>query len=177
MRAKTNVAALIIAMFIFGVSTTPCGATPASSDACSLVTQGQVSADVGVSVGPGQHVMPTAVKTCTWTPADSTKGVKYVTVSFWDPKGYDGGKRLAEQMAAQSKNDKDGAPMTTASASGENRVAESLQLLSEASIGNGTASAKPAILPSSETTAMRFSSPRLAVVLRLTGSSGPAPEQ
>ena len=118
MRAKTNVVALIVAMFIFGVSTTPCGATPASNDACSLVTQGQVSADVGVSVGPGEHVMPTAVKTCTWTPTDTTKGVKYVTVSFWDPKGYDGGKRLAELMAAQSKNDKGAAPMGTASASG-----------------------------------------------------------
>jgi hypothetical protein len=118
MRANTNVAALIVAMFVFGVFTTPSGATPASNDACSVVTQDQVSADVGVSVGPGEHVMPTAVKTCTWTATDTTKGVKYVTVSFWDPKGYDGGKRLAEQMAAQSKNDKDAAPMANASASG-----------------------------------------------------------
>ena len=38
-----------------------------SSDACSLLTQAQVSSAVGAQVGAGANVMPTFKATCTWT--------------------------------------------------------------------------------------------------------------
>src|SRR5271169_4036345 len=65
----------------------------------------------------------------------------------------------------------------TASVARLMRTTDSLQLLSVASMGNGTASAKPAIFPSGETTARRLASPRTALALILMGSSGPSPLQ
>ncbi len=38
-----------------------------SSDACSLLTQAQVSASVGAQVSAGTYVTPTFKATCTWT--------------------------------------------------------------------------------------------------------------
>jgi hypothetical protein len=48
-------------------------AAHADTDACTLVTAAQVSAAVHVAVGEGTHMMATFVKTCTWTPTDSTR--------------------------------------------------------------------------------------------------------
>ena len=74
----------------------------ADTDACTLLTPGQVGAAVGVPVGDGQHVTATYVKTCTWTPSGSSK-VKAVTLYLQTAAAYDGGKRMAGQMAAASK--------------------------------------------------------------------------
>ena len=74
----------------------------ADIDACKLLTPAQVAAVVGVSVGEGQHVTPTFVKTCTWS-ASGKSDVKTVTLYTQTATAYDGGKRMALQMAAASK--------------------------------------------------------------------------
>ena len=84
-----------------------CGAlAPASAqadtDACSLLTPAQVQAAVGAAVGKGEHVTPTYVKTCTWRTSGGSS-VKFVTLHLQTAASYDGGKRLASQMAAMSK--------------------------------------------------------------------------
>jgi hypothetical protein len=74
----------------------------AAADACKLLTPAQISNVVGVAVGPGKHVTPTFVKTCTWMTSGSSK-VKFVTLHLQSASSYDGGKQLASQMAAMGK--------------------------------------------------------------------------
>jgi hypothetical protein len=73
-------------------------AAQADIDACTLLTPAQVSAAVGVSVASGQHVTPTFVKTCTWTPSGKSD-VKSVTLFLQTAAAYDGGKQMAHMMA------------------------------------------------------------------------------
>jgi hypothetical protein len=73
----------------------------ADTDACTLLTPLQVGAAVGLSVADGKHVTPTFVKTCTWTPSGNSD-VKAVTLYVQTAAAYDGGKRMAGQMAAAS---------------------------------------------------------------------------
>lgn len=77
--------------------------SPARSDtdACTLVTAAQVSAAVGFSVGEGKHVMPTFVKTCTWT-GSSGSGVQSVTLNLQTASFFDGAKRQAAMMVSAS---------------------------------------------------------------------------
>ena len=77
-------------------------AARADTDACKLLTAAQVGAAVGVPVGAGTHVTPTFVKTCTWTPSGNSS-VKAVTLYMQTAAAYDGGKRMAAEMAAASK--------------------------------------------------------------------------
>jgi hypothetical protein len=74
-------------------------AAQADTDACMLLTPAQVGAAVGASVTDGMHVTPTFVKTCTWNGSGSSK-VRAVTLYLQTAAAYDGGKRLASQMAA-----------------------------------------------------------------------------
>jgi len=118
---KISLAALIAAIFLFGATTASSASAAPPDDACSLLTQAQVSAAVGVPVGAGSHVTPTYLKTCTWTPpGGSPKGVKAVTLSFQAADAYAGAKKLMEQtktMMAEEK-DKDANQLVNASASG-----------------------------------------------------------
>src|SRR5690242_15399245 len=66
----------------------------ADTDACSLITAGQVSAAAGFAVGPGSHVTPTFVKTCTWN-ATGAGGVQTVTLNLQAGSFFDGAKRTA----------------------------------------------------------------------------------
>ena len=77
-------------------------AARADTDACTLLTPAQVGAAVGVPVGKGEHVTPTFVKTCTWTPSGKSN-VRAVTLNVQTAASYDGGKQMAHQMAATSK--------------------------------------------------------------------------
>ena len=77
-------------------------AAHADTDACTLLTPAQVGAAVGVSVSAGEHVTPTFVRTCTWSPSGSSP-VKAVTLNLQTAAVYDGGKRTANQMAAMGK--------------------------------------------------------------------------
>ncbi len=74
-------------------------AAQADTDACTLLTPAQVGAAVGVPVSDGTHVTPTYVKTCTWTASGSSK-VKFVTLYLQTAAAYDGGRQMANQMAA-----------------------------------------------------------------------------
>jgi hypothetical protein len=58
-----------------------------SSDACSLLTQAQVSSAVGAQVGAGAYVMPTFKATCTWTAPG-----KIVTLMTESTSAYQSGK-------------------------------------------------------------------------------------
>src|SRR5271166_38106 len=98
-----------------------------------------------------------------WLSADSSIVASSVFVSF---------VRVNRSLGANPAK-----RTATASADAPMRTTDSLHDLSEASIGNGIASAKPAIFPSDETTAMRFASPEAACALILIGSSGPSPLQ
>ena len=74
-------------------------AARAETDACTLVTAAQVGAAIHVAVGAGTHVMPTFVKTCTWTPTASSS-VRAVTVNLQTAAFYDGAKQMAVKAAA-----------------------------------------------------------------------------
>ena len=74
----------------------PCTAH-AETDACSLLTPAQVSAVLGVAVGPGTHVTPTFFKTCTWTPTGSSD-VRAVMVKAQTSSFYDGAKQKSTTM-------------------------------------------------------------------------------
>jgi hypothetical protein len=56
-----------IACFFIFATAVPAALAQSASDACSLLTQAQVSAAVGAQVGPGGWVTPTFKATCTWT--------------------------------------------------------------------------------------------------------------
>ena len=70
----------------------------AETDACTLLTSGQVAAAVGGAVGDGTHVTPGFVKTCTWTPSGKSK-LGSVTLNLQTAAFYDGGKRQATMGA------------------------------------------------------------------------------
>ncbi len=72
------------------------------ADACTLLTPAQVGAAVGVPVSEGTHVTPTFVKTCTWTPSGASS-VKAVTLQLQTAANYDGGKKMAQQVAPLNK--------------------------------------------------------------------------
>ena len=71
----------------------------AESDACAVLTPAQVGAVLGVPVGEGAHVTPTFVRTCTWNTSGSS-AVKFATLYLQPVAAYDGGKKMAGQMAA-----------------------------------------------------------------------------
>lgn len=76
-------------------------AAHAETDACTLATPAQVGAAIHAAVGAGAHVTPTFVKTCTWTPTDSS-GIRAVTVNLQTSAFYDGAKQMAVRMTAVS---------------------------------------------------------------------------
>lgn len=113
MKSKTALAAIVAAVFAFAA--TPALATP-PDDACALLTAAQVTSIVGVTVGNGQHVTATYVKTCTWTPtAGASKGLSAVTVSYQSAASFSGAKQMSQAMTANSKP---GSNMATTSATG-----------------------------------------------------------
>ena len=97
MRLKFTHAISIIAVFIIGVATAPrTFADAPAKDACSLLTQAQVSDALGAAFGAGSHVTPQFVKTCTWTPTGSAKEIKAVTLNIQTADSYDSGKKQIE---------------------------------------------------------------------------------
>lgn len=93
-----RLAALCTAPFLMCLLALPSSAR-AEPDACLLLTPAEVGTAVGVSVAAGTHVTPTYVKTCTWN-ATSGSNVKSVTLFLQAVAAYDGGKKMASQMAA-----------------------------------------------------------------------------
>ena len=62
-----NFVCTIVAAFFVLTAAIPALAAPNSADACSLLSQAQVSAAVGKQVGAGAWVTPSFTATCTWT--------------------------------------------------------------------------------------------------------------
>ena len=85
MSLKTLCAA--IAGFFLLAAAAPSATAQSAADACSLLTQAQVSAVVGTQLSAGQYVMPTFKTTCTW----SVPG-KIVTLMITTPATFAAGK-------------------------------------------------------------------------------------
>ncbi len=91
MPSKISLGAVIAAIFIAGAVAAPANAAP-PDDACSLLTQAQVSAAVSVSVGAGAY-QGTYKKTCTWNAVSpAVKSAKYVTLMLEGLDAYQAGK-------------------------------------------------------------------------------------
>jgi hypothetical protein len=89
--SKISLAAVSAVIFMAGAAREP-SANAAPDDACSLLTQAQVSAAVSVSVGAGQH-QGTYKKTCTWyTTSNAAEGAKYVTLMLQGLDAFQAGK-------------------------------------------------------------------------------------
>lgn len=68
MHSKPTIAAIIGATFILVVGNSPLtGDATAANDACSLLTQAQVGAVLGVSVGAGKLIAVTNPRMCGWS--------------------------------------------------------------------------------------------------------------
>ncbi len=119
MFSKSQLAALTIAISAFAVIPARSAAAAPSDDACALVTEGQVSAALGVSMGAGSHVTPTYLKTCTWTASGGAKGIT-VTLSLQPGNSFAGAKSMMEmaKASAGAKGDRGAAQLTNASVSG-----------------------------------------------------------
>ena len=96
MRTHINLAAACTALSLSMIANS--SAAPAEIDACTLLTPEQVSAAAGFPVSAGTHVMPSFVKTCTWTGTNKTE-VQFVTLYLQTAAAYDGSKQMASQMA------------------------------------------------------------------------------
>jgi hypothetical protein len=91
MPSKISLGAVIAAIFIAGAVAAPANAAPLD-DACSLLTQAQVSAALSVSVGAGAY-QGTYKKTCTWNAVSpAVKSAKYVTLMLEGLDAYQAGK-------------------------------------------------------------------------------------
>ncbi len=92
MPSKVCLFAVIAAIFIVGAASAPSAKAAPPEDACSLLTQAQVSAAVSVSVGTGAY-QGTYKKTCTWNAVSpATKSAKYVTLMLEGLDAYQAGK-------------------------------------------------------------------------------------
>lgn len=69
-------------------------------DACSLLTQAQVGAALGVPVNPGAYVTPTFKKTCTWNATTGGGGI--VTLHLESLDEFEGGKTMAAMVKSAS---------------------------------------------------------------------------
>jgi hypothetical protein len=69
----------------------------ARDDACTLLTAAEVGAALGAAAGPGEPILPTDHKVCTWR---ATNSQSWVTLMLQPPTAFDSGKN----MAAFSKN-------------------------------------------------------------------------
>jgi hypothetical protein len=90
MSHKTAFAALVLAAALASCSA---ALAQSSSDACSLLTQAQVSAAVSAQVGAGAYVTPTFKATCTWTAPG-----RIVTLMTESTSAYQSGKTPISPM-------------------------------------------------------------------------------
>jgi len=95
MRTNSAFAAMIATAFVFilllsfGISRPVHAMPPAPpTDACSLLTEDQVKAVLGLAVGAGQHIVPNNSSLCGWEqPGQSGASRKRVLVSIYVPLG------------------------------------------------------------------------------------------
>jgi hypothetical protein len=86
-RLRTIVAAIVGSLFTILIGSSM-SAGEGATDGCSLLTPAQVSAVLGVSVGAGQHILPSSPAGCGWAqPSDSNHSGKRVVLDIWGPIG------------------------------------------------------------------------------------------
>jgi hypothetical protein len=108
MRHKTILAALAAAAFITAAAAPSVHAAP-HDDACSVLTQAQVTAGLGVAVG-APHQTTAMMKTCTWIQADAGLiGGKSVQVILRTADDHDKNNAQMNQANAMAKEKKGGA--------------------------------------------------------------------
>jgi hypothetical protein len=104
MPAKFGLGAVVAAILLFGAAAAPTVNAAPADDACSLLTQAQVGAVLGVAVGAGSYQSPTFKRTCTWnTASNAQSGAKYVTLIVEGPDAYLAGKKTGAMKANSIK--------------------------------------------------------------------------
>lgn len=96
---KTGPTALAFSVCIFAAALAQSASAAPPADACSLLTQAQVSAVLGVSVDAGSHNPPKYLRMCTWAQSNAPVGGKYVTIMLKTANDFENAKKL---MAAPS---------------------------------------------------------------------------
>ena len=95
MRSKTTLAAVSVAIFILAAVVAPYAGDPGpSDDACLLLTQAQVTAALGVSVGAGSHMPPKYVRMCYWAQPNSAPPAKSATLMLKTANDFENAKKL-----------------------------------------------------------------------------------
>jgi hypothetical protein len=128
MRLKINLVAIILAIFIAGAAAPPATAAP-PSDACPLLTQAEVSAVVGVKVGVGEHMTPTYLKSCVWTPpGGATVEFANVLLSLESAAAWQSSKAMLQAVANSGGKDskENGVTMTPVSGIGDDALFSSV---------------------------------------------------
>jgi hypothetical protein len=104
MRSNPGFGPVLVGILILGTALTPSAAAASVDDACSFLTQAQVSSAVGVPVGAGAYVTPEFKRTCTWKPTGTpAKDVRAVTLYVQSADDYNSGKKMMEQMQVMAK--------------------------------------------------------------------------
>jgi hypothetical protein len=125
--SKTSLGAIIAAMFIVAAATAPLATAAPPSDACPLLTQAEVTAVVGVSVGAGSHITPTYLKSCTWEPpGGATVQFSSVLLALESAAAWQSAKAMLQAVANSPNNIKNGITMTPASGIGDDALYSSV---------------------------------------------------
>jgi hypothetical protein len=97
MPSRSTIAAMV-AMFVLGVVSASAAASAPHIDACSVLTQAQVSAVLGVEV-KAEHIVPSATNLCGWAPpgGPSINGKKLV-LDFKTTQAFEIGKTPIKSM-------------------------------------------------------------------------------
>ena len=88
-----------VSAFVLFLAVAPI-ASASTDDACSVVTQAQVSGALGVPMSPGAYVTPTFKRTCTWKPTSAGK-IKAVTLFLQPADAFEKAKAIAVSPSAK----------------------------------------------------------------------------
>ncbi len=89
---RRTAAPIIAALFaVAGTCFYSSASIAASPDACGILTQAEMSALLGVAVAPGERIMPTETRFCTWHEEGNGQR-RNAKISFVSQQQYDAGK-------------------------------------------------------------------------------------
>ena len=116
MHFRAPMAAIVGAILIVGGSGLKSAHATPPDDACSILTQTQVSTVLGFSVATGQRIVPTTAMMCGWSgPGGPTIGGKKVVLDIFGPLG----KLTAVDRFANGKTPVQGITKTPVSGVGD----------------------------------------------------------
>lgn len=78
---KFKMMLIAVTFVVFSMSRMRLASAAPLTDACALVTPAQVSAALGVTVKPGEYMLPSNKTICTFDSADQKKGVEWPSSS------------------------------------------------------------------------------------------------